>query len=61
MAGQGEAGFGMTGQGWVGSGMDMENLDWVSRQKVPDQKEGTPNHPGERLVVMKVCFRVVPD
>ena len=39
----------------------MENLDWVSRQKVPDQKEGTPNHPGERLVVMKVCFRVVPD
>ena len=41
--------------------MDMENPDRGSRQKVADQKEGTPNHPGESLVVMKVCFRVVLD
>ena len=42
-------------------GLGLDKPDRRSRQKVPDQKEGTPNHPGSRLVVMKVCLRVVKN
>ena len=39
----------------------MDKPDRRSRQKVPDQKERTPNHTGAKSVAMKMCFRVVPD
>ena len=37
----------------------MDNPDWELGKKVPEPKEGTPNGPGVRSVVMMVCLEVM--
>ena len=47
---------------WGRMGSGLEKPDRGSGQKVTDQKEGTLNHWGVRLGVIKVCLGLmVPD